>query len=221
MKVLVWSDEYIKSSYYSYELSKMGYTVTCILNESQLYEKLLSNLNSIFMLWSSFNQDEFNKMKRVCQMASGIPIYVVLSSYCSEDKRKIEKLGITLLCDPITLLHRSALQDIGGASDLDVTVDYCNRIICKGGVRIELSRREAQVLEYLYIKKNKIVYKEELIRDIWNDKAEDANVYMTIKKIRSKLEEDPCNPKFLLTRKGGGFMFREDGHGQVMKYVNL
>lgn len=74
---------------------------------------------------------------------------------------------------------------------------------------VVFTRREMDVIEYLYHNKERPVTREELLNKIWgyakNLDLETRTVDIHIAKIRRKIEINPAQPKFLLTVRGAGY----------------
>ncbi len=81
------------------------------------------------------------------------------------------------------------------------------RVFTPKGVT-HLSTKGAQVLKYLIKKKGALVSKEELFTRIWKTSyIEDLNtLYTHIAYLRRAIEEDPSNPRYLLTVRGKGYL---------------
>jgi len=81
------------------------------------------------------------------------------------------------------------------------------RVFTPKGVT-HLSTKGAQVLKYLIKKKGALVTKEELFTRIWKTSyVEDMNtLYTHMAYLRRAIEENPSNPRYLLTVRGKGYM---------------
>jgi len=75
-----------------------------------------------------------------------------------------------------------------------------------------LSTKEADLLRYLLMNKNKIVSRQEILEAVWGEKAEEAS-YRTIDNIiveyRKLFEDNSKQPKHFLSVRGVGYMFKE------------
>lgn len=94
----------------------------------------------------------------------------------------------------------------------EITVDFQNlRADCRGR-DISLSRREFDLLFYLAERRALIVHRSELLREIWGYSTEPATraVDYAIKRLRSKIETDPHNPRFITTVHGDGYSLTFD-----------
>jgi two-component system, OmpR family, alkaline phosphatase synthesis response regulator PhoP len=90
-----------------------------------------------------------------------------------------------------------------------VVVDFRRTVVERGGKPVEMSAREFELLTYLIQQQGSTVSREELLRQVWGYDATtltrtvDAHVWM----LRQKLEENPQNPRHLLTVRGLGYKF--------------
>lgn len=79
------------------------------------------------------------------------------------------------------------------------------------GEEVKLKAMELKLLMYLARNKGKIVSKEELFRNVWGDVfTGDGTLNVHIRHLREKIEEDPKNPKHIITVWGTGYVL-EDG----------
>lgn len=79
------------------------------------------------------------------------------------------------------------------------------------GEPIELSTREFQLLRYFYQRKGEVILREDILQDIWGYTPDNMPTTRTIDnhivKLRQKLEEDPADPKLILSIRGAGYKF--------------
>ena len=102
--------------------------------------------------------------------------------------------------------ERSNTLTIGGISlDLDA------RNAFKGGEIVDLTAREYDMIEFLMKNPNKVYSREALLDGIWsNDYRSDIRtVDVHIRRLREKLEEDPAQPQYIMTKWGVGYFFRK------------
>lgn len=73
--------------------------------------------------------------------------------------------------------------------------------------KIKLSHKEFEILAYLYNHKNEVVSRYKLLEDVWGYEAQPTTrtVDNFILKLRQKIEENPNDPKFILTVHGAGY----------------
>ena len=79
--------------------------------------------------------------------------------------------------------------------------------IMVNGQLLKCTSKEFQLLLYLLQNKNRILTKEELFHQIWGNTSDSEMQTLTvhIKRLRTKIEEDPENPKRILTVWGKGY----------------
>jgi DNA-binding response OmpR family regulator len=83
----------------------------------------------------------------------------------------------------------------------------------KNGIEIELTASEFKLLHTLMKHKGQILTREQIIRNTYTEDYDgyDRNIDSLIKRLRHKIEDDPKNPEFILTKYGAGYMFGGEG----------
>ena len=80
--------------------------------------------------------------------------------------------------------------------------------LLKSGEEIPLSSKESFLMRYFLINKNKVLTKEQIYGNVWGNSIVDDNTIMVhIRRLRSKIEDDPNHPAFLRTIRGVGYQF--------------
>jgi len=78
------------------------------------------------------------------------------------------------------------------------------------GEKIELSRREGQLLQYFAANPNRVISRDELFKAIWGESISDLEtrtVDMHIAKLRAKIEKDTQQPEIIKTVRGAGYKY--------------
>jgi DNA-binding response OmpR family regulator len=92
----------------------------------------------------------------------------------------------------------------------DLEVDLLARRVVRGGVELDLTKREYELLEYLLRHKNSAVTREMISRDVWKDVTGVPNnaidVYVTM--LRKKIER-PSSRQLIHTLRGVGYALRD------------
>jgi two-component system response regulator MprA len=99
------------------------------------------------------------------------------------------------------LMRRGA----GGAPRLsfgDMTLDLDTRELHRGGRLIELTAREAALLELMMRAPRRVVTREQALADVWLDEASPGVVDAYVMRLRAKLGD----PQVIRTVRGAGFM---------------
>jgi len=95
----------------------------------------------------------------------------------------------------------------------DLKVDLESQIVRVRGAEVALTPTEYRLLQVLVRRAGRTVTHRELLRDVWGpdslNEFEYLRVYMS--QLRCKLEEEPAQPRYLLTVSGVGYRLRADG----------
>jgi DNA-binding response OmpR family regulator len=108
------------------------------------------------------------------------------------------------------LLRRGRAEQSTSLHAADLEMDLVRRRVSRGGVEINLTQREFEVLEYLLRHKNAAVTRDMLGRDVWKEPSyaltNVIDVYVTL--LRRKVER-PDRPPLLHTIRGVGYSLRD------------
>jgi phosphate regulon transcriptional regulator PhoB len=91
----------------------------------------------------------------------------------------------------------------------DITIDKEKYLVVVGNKQLKLSATEFKLLLYLCERPNKIYNREHLLDAVWGDDVfvEPRTVDVHIRRLRTKIEDDPNNPKYIKTMRGIGYFF--------------
>ncbi|MDU7244465.1 MAG: response regulator transcription factor [Clostridia bacterium] len=94
----------------------------------------------------------------------------------------------------------------------NVIFDKSKGILEKNGEEIALTAKQFRILDYLSENINRIVSIDRIIDNVWEDSYGYENTLIThIYRLREKLEDNPRDPKILITIKGLGYkLVKED-----------
>lgn len=89
----------------------------------------------------------------------------------------------------------------------DVAIDFRSYEARKGGARLEMTRREFQLLRVLASRPGEVITRAELLDQVWGLETYPTTrtVDNHIAGLRAKLERDPAQPERLLTMRGVGY----------------
>lgn len=93
----------------------------------------------------------------------------------------------------------------------DFSLDYRDRILYKNGSPIELTQIEFQLLDYLFKNPDVTLSRSDILNKVWGDGyfVEDKVVDVNIHRLRNKVEDEPTQPKHLITIWGRGYKWIE------------
>jgi two-component system KDP operon response regulator KdpE len=93
-----------------------------------------------------------------------------------------------------------------------VTVDMARRVVTKGGAELKFTAREYALLRLLVTHRNKVITHRQILRELWGPGAEAQTHYVRVYmgRLRQKLEDEPNQPRFLITESGSGYRLDAD-----------
>jgi two-component system KDP operon response regulator KdpE len=112
---------------------------------------------------------------------------------------------------------RVALRHAGGppaaASPVltagDLEVDLSKRTVKLRNKIVKLTRTEYELLAYLVSNRGKVLTHRELLNNVWGPEYGDEVEYIRVfvNQLRHKIEDDPSNPRYILTEPRMGYRF--------------
>ena len=91
-----------------------------------------------------------------------------------------------------------------------ISLDLDARNAYRAGVLADLTAKEFDVIEFLMKNPNRVYSRENLLDTIWayEYRSDIRTVDVHIRRLREKLEENPAEPRYILTKWGVGYYFR-------------
>ena len=163
---------------------------------------------------------------RTVRRASGTPILVL--SARSDERQKIEALdagaddyltkpfgmGELLARVRVALRHgQPSNAGTGATYDVDgLSIDPVRRRVQRNGEDIHLTPIEYKLLERLARSAGKVVTHRQLLTDAWGADFVEHTHYLRIYmgQLRSKIETEPADPRYLLTETGVGYRLADE-----------
>ena len=163
-------------------------------------------LNSVRQTWAvpiliiSARHDDWNK---IGLLDAGADDYLVKPFSISELLARMR----------VALRHRgtTALAPITHYKDGDFEVDLPRHEVTHHGQAIKLTPTEFKLLARLVRNAGQVVTHRQLLLDVWGDQFIEHTHYLRVymAQMRNKLEDNPNEPKRLLTEPGVGYRLRE------------
>jgi len=90
-----------------------------------------------------------------------------------------------------------------------LTIDFTTRTVTVNGQPVRLTPTEYNLLHYLVLNEGIVLTHRALLERVWGEEYSDSPEYLKvyIQRLRNKLEEDPGNPKLLISERGLGYKF--------------
>ncbi len=113
---------------------------------------------------------------------------------------------------------RVALRHLGPptASNLhqfgDLAIDFARRQVTAHGKEIRLSPTEWELLKTFVAEPDRVLTYKTLLRRVWGPAygEEEHYLHVYVANLRKKLEENPRNPRYIVTEPGVGYRFRAE-----------
>jgi two-component system response regulator RegX3 len=88
-----------------------------------------------------------------------------------------------------------------------IRIDGARRSVTRNGIELEMSRKEFDLLSLLASRLGQVVTRDECLDELWwgRDLTDTRTLDTHIKRLRQKIEDDPGEPRHLITIRGVGF----------------
>ena len=230
--ILIVEDEQNIVDILSFNLSREGYdTLEAYDGNTGLQLALEQNPDLVLLDLMLPGMDGFEVCRRIRETGSAVPILMLTAREEETDKVLGLELGaddyITkpfgmreLLARVKANIRRSAMAPVQGeqaqpasGNKLElgrVTVDQEKATVYKDGNPLELTQREYDLICYLASQPRKVFSREALMEHVWNYEGYVGDVRavdVAVRRLREKIEDDPASPKFIVTKRGMGYLF--------------
>ena len=227
-KILVCEDEDAIRDFVVINLTRAGYEVTEATNGEealQKYDEFNGDFDVAILDIMMPGIDGLQVCKELRNMNSGIGI-VMLSARTQEmDKVTGLMLGaddyITKPFSPSeltarvdSLYRRVVMSEANSENNFKeelksgiFTLNLRNRSLTKNGTIIELTQVEFQIMEYFFSKPGTALDRTDILNHVWGEQyvGEEKIVDVNIRRLRMKVEDEPSNPKYIVTVWGLGY----------------
>jgi two-component system response regulator ResD len=108
------------------------------------------------------------------------------------------------------VLRRSGMSAGESAAPLtigDISIDPLSRKVTRGGAELALTQREFDLLWFFATHPDHVFSREILLQNVWGDDAycDASTVTVHVRRVRTKIEADPQEPRHLTTVWGRGY----------------
>jgi two-component system, OmpR family, response regulator RegX3 len=222
-RVLVVEDEESFSDALSYMLRREGYEVSVAATGPDglaVYDRAGADLVLLDLMLPGMSGTE---VCRTLRQKSNVPIIILTARDSEVDKVVGLELGADdyvtkpfssreLIARVRAVMRRGAdVEELSSATLTGgpVRMDIDRHIVTVDGATVSLPLKEFDLLELLLRNAGRVLTRGQLIDRVWGaDYVGDTKTLdVHIKRLRSKIEPDPANPKFLVTVRGLGYKF--------------
>ena len=228
-KILVAEDEQAIREFVVINLKRAGYDVFEAQNGEQaleIYEREGGNFDvAILDIMMPGQYDGLAVCKQLRQKSSSIGIILLTARTQELDKVSGLMMGaddyVTKPFSPSELVarvdaiyRRVALEEMRTDNNFteeirsgDFSLNLRNRALMKNGAPIELTQVEFQIMEYFFSNPTTALDRSDILKHVWGDAyfGEEKIVDVNIRRLRMKVEDEPSNPKHIVTVWGLGY----------------
>ena len=226
MKILVVDDEALLVKGIRFNLQNDGYEVVTGSNGLEAVEMARdSSVNLIVLDVMMPQMDGLTACSKIREF-SNVPIILLTAKADDMDKLMgFEQGADDYLTKPFNILElkariRALLRRAGAAASAvqantltvgSITLDLDARNAYRGGQLADLTAKEFDVIEFLMRNPNRVYSREALLDTIWayEYRSDIRTVDVHIRRLREKLEENPAEPKHIMTKWGVGYYFKK------------
>ncbi|MBQ2325963.1 MAG: response regulator transcription factor [Clostridia bacterium] len=218
--ILIVEDEKRIVDLISFNLRREGYEILEAYDGGKGLELALSGKADLVLLDVMLPvMDGFEVLRNIRQTSS-IPVIMVTARDEETDKIfGLETGADDYITKPFSVkelaarikanIRRIAAQKPQSGGDVygPFRLDRSLQSITKDGRALELTQREYDIICYFFARPSQVVSREELMEKVWGyDYYGDLRaVDVAMRRLREKLEDNPAEPKYLLTKRGAGY----------------
>jgi len=223
-KILAVDDEQRMVRFIQLNLEQDGFEVVTAYNGKEALEQVRTQLPDLILLDIMMPDiNGFEVLKKIREV-NNVPVIMLTAKGEEDDRIQGLELGaddyITKPFSPRELVSRiravlrrtkSFKEDQVDQIIVDdrLTIDFSRREIWVEGKKVDLRPTEYRLLYHLVQNAGWVNTHEQLLSKVWGFEYQDEPHYVRlyVNYLRKKLEEDPSNPKYILTERGVGYRF--------------
>jgi two-component system response regulator RegX3 len=192
-----------------------------VLNADEMFTFLRENTVSLILLDINLGESSgFNLCKKLRETLD-IPILFISARTSNEDMLTALNIGgDDYIQKPYSLSVllakvKAVLKRYGGSKAAQSTgrlrINAATELIYLDNSVLSLTNMEYKLLKYLIDNKGKIIGKDEIFAQVWQDKfTGDGTLNVHIRRLREKIEKDPNEPLIIKTVWGVGYVYEGD-----------
>lgn len=224
MKILLVEDDMEISDMLKNFLITENFEVVTAFDGESACQKFFADDYSLVLLDLMIPQKSGMEVMKAIREKNTVPIIIISAKDTDSDKT----LGFSMGADdyitkPFSVtevlarikanIRRNTEYAVQAAKEENVlkcgslTMNTNDYSVLKNGIRIELTAKEFEILKLLMKNSKKVYTKEQIYSYVWNDTyfGDENAVNVHISRLRNKIEDNPRNPKMVVTVWGIGY----------------
>ena len=224
MKILIVDDEELLVKGIRFNLQNDGFET--ITGKDGLEAVELAKQESPDLIILDVMMPNLDGLSACTQIREFSNVPIILLTAKTEDMDKLmgfENGADDYITKPFNILElkariRALLRRSGTANERNntltignITLDLDARNAYKSGQLVDLTAREYDMIEFFMKNPNKVYSREALLDSIWSYeyRSDIRTVDVHIRRLREKLEADPAQPQYIMTKWGVGYFFQK------------
>ena len=223
-RILVVDDERRMVGFIRLNLEQDGFEVIEAYSGTEALERLRDSLPDLILLDVMMPDIDGFEVLRMIREISQVPVIMLTAKGEEDDKVKGLELGaddyVTKPFSPRELVSRVKAvlrrggtfeEDEEGVIEIDdrLKIDFGRREVWVDDELVKLRPTEYRLLYHLVQNAGWVLTHDQILTKVWGYEYRDEPHYVRlyINYLRKKIEEDPSDPKYILTERGVGYRF--------------
>ena len=141
------------------------------------------------------------EMDKISSLMNGADDYITKPFSISELVARVDAV-----CRRVSMSHAKP-EASSTITSGPFVLNLKSRTVSKNGETVDLTQVEYQIMEYFFKNQNTALDRTSILNHIWGESyyGDDKIVDVNIRRIRMKIEDEPSNPKYILTIWGFGY----------------
>lgn len=220
---LIIDDEKLLADSTAEYFNLFGVSAAVVYNAEECRSFFKTDSADLLLLDINLGSDSGFELCKELRKKTQIPILFISARSSDDDQiialniggddyiQKPYSLGV-LLAKVKAVLKRYGHSADTAYSDSWLTVDFIAKQAVVNGRMVKLTALEFRLLTYLIKNENRVVSKQELFENVWENKfTGDGTLNVHIRKIREAIEPKPGSPQYIVTVWGDGYKFQGAG----------
>ncbi len=229
-KVLIIEDEKSIVDILRFNLERQGYT-TCEAYDGQTgLEMALSEKPDLILLDLMLpKMDGFEVCRRLREKDTEVSVIIltareeendkvlgleigaddyITKPYSTRELMARVKANIRRRAGSVSVQSEAESRNKLAVGEISIDLGTCE-VTCREKP-VALTAKEFELLKYLMNRQDNVISREELLEKVWNYEyyGDMRTVDVTVRRLREKIEENPAQPRYILTKRSLGYMFK-------------